>query len=61
VTLTPMSIWLQRSVEMVRDFGVGGNSTVSESCHGIEARMVKEKKLRDRIEKIVASINQLYT
>jgi hypothetical protein len=56
-----MSIWLQRSVEMVRDFGVGGNSTVSESCHGIEARMVKEKKLRDRIEKIVASINQLYT
>jgi chromosomal replication initiation ATPase DnaA len=47
--------------EMAKDFGVGSNSTVSWSCRGIEARMVKEKKLRDRIEKLVASINQLYT
>jgi chromosomal replication initiation ATPase DnaA len=47
--------------EMVKDFGVGSNSTVNWSCRGIEVRMVKEKKLRDRIEKIVASINQLYT
>jgi hypothetical protein len=56
-----MSIWLQWSVEMVKDFRVGSNSTVSGSCRGIEARMVKENKLRDRIEKIVASIGQLYT
>ena len=47
--------------EMAKDFGVGSNSTVSWSCRGIEARMVKEKKLKDRIEKIVASINQLHT
>ena len=47
--------------EMAKDFGVGSNSTISWSCRGIEARMVKEKKLRDRIEKIVASINQLHT
>ena len=38
-----MSIWLQWSVEMVKDFRVGSNSTVSGSCRGIEARMVKEK------------------
>jgi chromosomal replication initiation ATPase DnaA len=47
--------------EIAKYFEVGSNSTVSWSCRGIEARMVKEKKLRDRIEKIVASINQLYT
>ena len=47
--------------EMAKDFGVGSNSTVSWSSRGIEARMVKEKKLRDRIKKIVASINQPLT
>ena len=47
--------------EMAKDFGVGSNSTVSWSCRRIEVRMVREKKLRDRIEKIVASINQLHT
>ena len=31
------------------------------SILGIEARMVREKKLSDRIEKIVANINQLHT
>ncbi|MGB7947424.1 MAG: hypothetical protein WCH75_07070 [Candidatus Binatia bacterium] len=45
--------------EMAKDFGVGSNSTISWSCRGIEARMVKGKTLRDHIEKIVASINQL--
>jgi putative transposase len=47
--------------EIAKDFGVGSNSTVSWSCRVIEARMIKERKLRDRIEKIVASINQLHT
>ena len=47
--------------EMAKGFRVGSNSTVSWSCRGIEARMVKEKRLRDRIEKIVASVNQLHT
>jgi putative transposase len=47
--------------EMAKDFGVGSNSTVSWSCRVIEARMIKEKKFRDRIERIVVSINQLHT
>ena len=47
--------------EIAKDFGVGSNSTVSWSCRVIEARMVKERKLRVRIAKIVAGINQLYT
>ena len=47
--------------EMAKDFGVGSNSTVSWSCRMIEARMIKEKKFRDRIERIVAGINQLHT
>ena len=47
--------------EVAMDFGVGSNSTVSWSCRVIEARMIKEKKFRDRIEKIVAGISQLHT
>ena len=31
---------------------MGNYSTVSWNCHAIEARMAKEKKLRDRIDKI---------
>jgi chromosomal replication initiation ATPase DnaA len=42
--------------EVAKDFGVGSNSTVSWSCRMIEARMIKKKKFRDRIEKIVATI-----
>jgi hypothetical protein len=34
---------------------------VSWSCRVIEARMIKEKKFRDRIEKIITGINQLHT
>ena len=47
--------------EMAKDFGVGSNSTVSWSCRVIEARMIKEKKFRDRSERIVVNINQLHT
>jgi REP-associated tyrosine transposase len=47
--------------EVAKDFGVGSNSTVSWSCRVIEARMIKEKKLRDRLDKIIAIINQLHT
>ena len=36
-------------------------STVSWSCRVIEVRMIKEKKFRDRIERIVGSSNQLHT
>ena len=38
-------------------FGIGNYSTVSWSCRGVETQMAKEKKFRDRIEQIVASIN----
>jgi chromosomal replication initiation ATPase DnaA len=43
--------------EIAEYFGIGNYSTVSWNCRAIESRMAKERKLRDRIEKIVASIN----
>ena len=43
--------------EVAEYFGIGNYSTVSWSCRGIETRMTKEKKFRDRIEGIIASIS----
>ena len=43
--------------EVAEYFGIGNYSTVSWNCRAIETRMAKEKKFRDRIEKIVAGIN----
>jgi len=45
--------------EVAEYFGVGSYSTVSWSCRATEAKMAKEKRLRDRVEKIKASIHQL--
>jgi putative transposase len=48
--------------EIAEYFGTGSYSAVSWSCRAIEAKMTREKKLRDRIERIAASIiNQLQT
>jgi chromosomal replication initiation ATPase DnaA len=44
--------------EMAKYFGTGSYSAVS--CRAIEAKMAKEKKLRNRIEKIAASIHQFH-
>ena len=38
---------------------MGNYSTVGWSCRAIESKMAKDKKLRDRIEKIIGSIHQL--
>ena len=43
--------------EVVEHFGIGDYSTVSWSYSGIATRIAKEKKLRDRIEQIIASIS----
>ena len=43
--------------EVAEHFGIGNYSTVSWSCRGIETRMAKEKKFRDRIEQIIAIIS----
>jgi len=43
--------------EMAEYFGIGNYSTVSWNCRAIESQMAKDKKLRDRIERIVASIS----
>ena len=43
--------------EMAEYFGIGNYSTVSWNCRAIESQMAKETKLRDRIEKIMVSIN----
>ena len=45
--------------EMAKYFGSGSYAVVSWSCREIESKMAKEKTLRDRIEKIAASIHQL--
>ena len=47
--------------ELAEYFGIGNYSTVSWSCRAIQSKMAKEKKLRDRIDKISASIHQLQT
>ncbi len=47
--------------EMAEYFGIGSYSAVSWSCRAIESKIAKEKKLRDRIEKITTSIHQLKT
>jgi hypothetical protein len=47
--------------EVAEYFGTGSYSTVSWSCRAIESKMAKEKKLRDRVEKLLASIHQLQT
>ena len=43
--------------EIAEYFGIGNYSTVSWNYRAVESRMAKERKLRDRIEKIVASIS----
>ena len=45
--------------EMAQYFKVGNYSAVGWSCRAIESKMAREKKLRDRIEKIIGSIHQL--
>ena len=47
--------------EIAEYFGTGSYSTVSWSCRQIEAKMAREKKLRDWIEETAASIHQLHT
>jgi chromosomal replication initiation ATPase DnaA len=43
--------------EMAEYFGISDYSTVSWNYRAIESQMVKDKKPKDRIEKIVASIS----
>jgi len=47
--------------EIAEYFGIGSYSAVSWSCRAIGAKIAKENKLRDRIEKITAIIHQLQT
>jgi putative transposase len=47
--------------EIAEYFAIGSYSTVSWNCRAIESGMAKEKKLRDRIERIRTSIHQLQT
>ena len=42
--------------EMAEYFGIGNYSTVRWSCRAIASQMAKEKNLRERFERIVASI-----
>ena len=43
--------------QIAQYFGIGSYSAVSWSCRAIQSKMAKEKKFRDRIEKISANIN----
>jgi chromosomal replication initiation ATPase DnaA len=51
----------RRLPEMAEYFGTGSDSAVSWNCRQIAAKMLKEKKLKDRIEKITPGILQLDT
>ena len=44
--------------ETARLFGLGSYGTVGWGCHGVKTRMEREKKFRDRIERIAAEICQ---
>ena len=43
--------------QIAQYFGIGSYSAVSWSCRAIQSKMAKEKKFRNRIEKISANIN----
>ena len=47
--------------EIAKYFGAGSYAAVSWNCRSVEPKMAKEKKFRDRIEKVAASIHQLQT
>ena len=51
----------RRLPEIAKYFGAGSYAAVSWNCRSIESKMAKEKKFRDWIEKIAASIHQLQT
>jgi chromosomal replication initiation ATPase DnaA len=44
--------------ETARLFGLGSYGAVGWGCHGVRTRMEREKKFRDRIEKIATAIDQ---
>jgi len=39
-------------------FGLGSYGAVGWSCHGIRSRREREKKFRDRVERIAAEVCQ---
>ena len=45
--------------EIAEYFRIGSYSAISWSCRTIEAKMVNENKLRERIEKLATGIHQL--
>ena len=45
--------------EIANYFGTKGYASVSWNCRVVESKMAKERKFKDQIEKIAASINQL--
>ena len=45
--------------EIAEYFGTNGYASVSWNCRVVESKMAKERRFKDRIEKIAASINQL--
>ena len=45
--------------EIAEYFGTNGYATVSWNCRVVEFKMATERKFKDRLEKIAASINQL--
>jgi chromosomal replication initiation ATPase DnaA len=42
--------------EIAEYFGTGGYSAVSWSCRAIDAQMAKDKKLKERIERLASTI-----
>ena len=48
----------QTLAETARLFGLGSYGAVGWGCHGVKTKMEREKKFRDRIEKIAAEICQ---
>jgi hypothetical protein len=46
---------------MAEYFGTASYSAVSWGCRAIESKLAREKKLRHRIEKTIASMHQLQT
>ncbi len=44
--------------ETARLFGLGSYGAVGWGCHGVKKKMEREKKFKDRIERIAAGIYQ---
>jgi chromosomal replication initiation ATPase DnaA len=51
----------QTLLETARLFGLGSYGAVGWCCHGVQTKMEKERRFRERVEKLARDIGQQKT